>query len=529
MDDDDDVETAAEVGFVPGGRAGANVIDQASAVSIERWRHLGRAKAAETGREVIADHGTDLLDVTLALDPGRLARYGPMRVEGSRRVDPAFIAFMTDLPRGDIYDPDDIDAGQERLARLGVFRSIRIEEAEAIAPDGSLPITVRVEDRRPRTIGAGATLSTIEGLGLQAFWTHRNLFGRAEQLRFEASIEGLGVTTDPVEYDYNLGVTFTKPGVYTPDTSFVTSLVARQLDLDDLPRDLAHRPGRASRSSSAASSPAISSPQVSRSRFEDDFGTRNFLTFGVVGSAQYDRRDDTLDPTRGYYLAAELYPFYEAEFGNVAARGTLEGRIYRPLRRRGPLRARRPRQGRQLRRRQHRREPAGPAVLRRRRRLGARLRLPLDRGRDGRATDGDTVVVGGRGLFETSGEFRARFGERFGGVAFVDAGHRERRIRACRATTSCAPAPGSACATSPASGRCAWTWRPRSTGGRTIPPSRSTSGSGRRFETDRGSLRPPSARGDRRARADDRRPRRQRLHRPLPGGAHLRPRPPDPR
>ena len=66
-----------------------------------------------------------------------------MRVEGSRRIDPGFIAFMTDLPEGQPYDPDDIDAGQARLARLGVFRSIRIEEAEEIAPDGSLPITVR--------------------------------------------------------------------------------------------------------------------------------------------------------------------------------------------------------------------------------------------------------------------------------------------------------------------------------------------------------------------------------------------------
>ena len=36
--------------------------------------------------------------------------------------------------------------------------------------------------------------------------------------------------------------------------------------------------------------------------------------------------------------------------------------------------------------------------------------------------DGEEIVVGGRGLFETSTELRWRFTERWGGVGFVDTG-----------------------------------------------------------------------------------------------------------
>jgi translocation and assembly module TamA len=417
-----DEDTLESVGFVVGEPALATAIGQASALSIERWRELGHAKARETERAAVADHATSLLAAAVTLDPGREARYGPTRVAGSQRVDPGFIAFMADLPEGQRYDPEDIEAGQDRLARLGVFRSIRFEEADEIAPDGSLPITVRVEDRRPRTIGVGATLSTLDGLGLQAFWTHRNLFRRAEQLRVEASVEGLGATSNFDEFNYNLGITFTKPGVYTPDTNFVASLVARQLDLDTY------------RERSVTATAGVSQlfgkyltgdlfAQVSKARYTDDFfGDRDFLTVGLVGDATYDRRDDPLDATRGYYLAATLQPFHEFEFGNTAVQGTLEGRIYRSV---GA-------------------EP-GRFVLAARAEVGSYAGATVAEsppnllffaggggsvrgyayrsiGVEVTEPDGDSGIVGGRGLFETSGELRARFGERFGGVAFVDAG-----------------------------------------------------------------------------------------------------------
>ncbi len=420
-DPDPRADTPASIGFETGKPALSGIINRASALSVERWRRLSYAKAAEADRQVIADHPSDRLDVTLALDPGRAAHYGPTKVIGSQRVDPEFIAFMADLPEGEPFDPDDIDAGQARLNRLGVFNSIRFEEAGEILPDGSLPMTVRVQDRKPRTIGFGGTLSTIDGVGVSAYWQHRNLFGRGERLRFDAGVDGLGGSLNPNDYDYNLGVTFTKPGVYTPDTDFISSLIGQRVDYDTY------------REKSVTASVGVTQlfgdhltgelyANASRARYDDDFGVRHFSIFGVLGRGQYDRRDVPLDATRGYYIAAELNPFYEAEYGNFAIRGTLEGRAYKGF------------------------GEDDKFVLAGRALVGSYTgtdiaESPPDllffaggggsiRGYAYRSIGVETLavpgedpfVVGGKGLLEVSGEFRYRINPSWGAVAFVDSG-----------------------------------------------------------------------------------------------------------
>lgn len=410
----------AERGFAPGEQARAPVIGQASALSVERWRDLSYAKAREADREIIADHKTDRLDVVLTFDPGRRARFGPTEVRGESRVDPDFVRYMADFEEGKNFSAADVRAAEDRLAALGVFRMVRVEEAPEILPDGSLPMSVEVQDARRRTIGFGATYSTFDGFGLEAYWMHRNLFGRAERLRFDASVQGLGEAKDPLDLDYSAGVTYTRPGSFDPDTNLVVGLLAQQRDYDTYRETSASaRAGLVRSFGRRLTGETFAS--VSRARFEDDFGTRDFLTFAVSGKGTYDRRDDALDPTRGYMIAAELQPFYEQQYRNAGLRGTLEGRGYLGF-------------GSESR-----------FVLAARGKLGTYLGPSIDEsppdqlffaggggsirgysyrsiGIDYTEPDGDTVVGGGRGLVEGSVEFRARFGERFGGVAFADAG-----------------------------------------------------------------------------------------------------------
>ena len=425
VDEHEDTPTPASLGFAPGEPALSGVINQVSALAIERWRQDAHAKAREADREVIADHPARQLDVALTFDPGRAAHYGPTRVVGTRRMDPAFVAFMADLPEGKRFDPDDVQAAIDRLNRLGVFRSLRVEEADAIGPDGSLPMTVFVEDRRPRTIGFGGTLSTIDGIGVSAYWMHRNLFRHAERLRFEAGIDGLGSSLNPEDYDYNLGVNFTRPGVWTPDTSFVTGLVAQRANFDTYRvRSITGTAGISQLFGARLTGELFA--QISRARYDDDFGIRHFTTFGLVGRGAYDDRNDPLDATRGYYVAVEAQPFYEAEYGNTALRGTLEGRAY------------------------HGFGAEDRVVLAGRAKIGTYLgpdaaESPPDllffaggggsvRGYEYRSIGvgtmvtsngetSDTFIVGGSGLVETSVELRYHFAEKYGAVGFVDTGY----------------------------------------------------------------------------------------------------------
>jgi translocation and assembly module TamA len=420
-DPEDDPDGRPEdVGFAPGETARAGAVTAASALAIQRWRERSHAKAQETGREVVADHDTRRLDVLITLDPGPPVRYGPVRVSGSQRVDPAFIAFMADLPEGERFDPADIEEANQRLGDLGVFRLLRIEEGE-LTPDGSMPVDILVEDRLRRAYGIGGTISTLDGLGIEAYWLHRNLFGRAERLRVDASIQGIGTSEFPDELTYRLGGTITRPGVITPNTSAFASLLALQNDFDTYrERSITGRIGFNQRIGQKWSGDLFL--EVARSRFtEDVFGVRDFLTFGPVVRAQYERRDSTLDPTEGYFFAADLRPYYEFDYGNAAVRGTVEGRTYLHFgEERQVVLAGRAKLG----------SFAGPSTAESPPNQlffaggGGSVRgyAVNSIGVDVTTGEGDTGVVGGRSLFEASGEFRYRVNDRWGAVGFVDGG-----------------------------------------------------------------------------------------------------------
>jgi translocation and assembly module TamA len=413
--------TPETLGFAVGEPARAAAIGAASERAIERWRELSHAKAAETDRSAVADHATGLLEARVVLDPDRPARYGPTAVEGARRTDPGFIAYMTDLDEGARFHPDDIAEAQARLVRLGVFRLVQVVEGEEIGPDGELPMTVRVEERPPRSFGVGATLGTLDGLGLEGFWLHRNLFRRAEQLRFDVNVARIGAETAPEDLSYQVGLSFRRPGVINPDTSFVASLIGRQQDLDAYrERALTFRFGLTRDFGPRLTGEALF--EIERSRVRDAFGVRNFLTMGPVARAQYDRRDEALDATSGYFLLGQIGPFYELEFGNVATRGTLEGRAYQSL------------------------DGDGRFVVAGRARAGTYVGPTAAESPPGQLffaggggsvrgygfrsigvetveVEGERRVIGGRSLLEASAEIRARFGGRFGAVGFLDAGY----------------------------------------------------------------------------------------------------------
>jgi translocation and assembly module TamA len=412
----DAVEDPAEEGFRVGEPARSGTIIRAGQLAEEAWQHQGYAKAEVIERRVTAAHDTNTIDAELLVEPGRHAVYGPVAVSGTERMDPAFVAWQTGIVAGREYDPDDMEAARENLARLDVFRSARIREADEITPEGTLPIEVIVQERPLRRIGAGGSYSTVDGLGLEAFWLHRNLFGRAERLRIEGKVAGIGETFDPKELTYRVGAIFTKPGIYTPRSDFVASLYGEREVLDVYTRTgVTAEMGVTHRFSKELTVRLLAN--AGYAEFEDDFGTRDFVTVGFLGGVAYDTRDNAADATEGFYAELNLEPFYEFNYGNAAARITAEGRAYYSI------------------------DDESRFVLAGRLRLGALVNPPIEetppdrlflaggggsvRGYAHRSIGVETPAgtAGGRSLIEGSAELRVRVTPTIGVVGFVDAGY----------------------------------------------------------------------------------------------------------
>ncbi|NNU79073.1 outer membrane protein assembly factor [Halovulum dunhuangense] len=400
--------------FRPGLPARAGIVNAAGDQEVKEWRRVGRPKARVAEREVIADHGTGRLDVTIRMDPGPEARFGPVTVTGTGGVNADFVRYMADIPEGARYDPERIAAAAERLNDLRVFRAVRVVEGEQVLADGTLPLDIETLRRPPRRFGVGATFSSIEGLGLEGFWLHRNLLGSAERLRFDASISGIGAEDDPEDYDYRIGLSFEKPGFLDQENTLIANGEIVQ-EVFDTYRE---RAVRTSLGLSRRFNPDLEGSvalAVGLSEVEDDLGTREFLLISLPVGATLDKRNNEFDATEGYYLTGELRPFVETEFSSTGLRAELEGRTYLSFAEGRTVVALRGKYG---------------ALL-----DGALTDIPPDlsffaggggsiRGYAFRSIGLETALgtVGGRSLVEGSVELRQRIGESFGVTAFVDAG-----------------------------------------------------------------------------------------------------------
>jgi translocation and assembly module TamA len=413
----DKVPLPQDQGFAPGQLARSGTILKAGALATEAWRQQGYPKAEVATQRVVAAHRTSTVDATIEMEPGRKAYYGPVTVKGTDRMDPAFVAWMAGLPQGQEYDPDDVDRANKRLMRLGVFRSSRFEEADVIDPDGLMPMSLIVQERPLHRFGVGADYSTLDGAGFQTYWLHRNLFGHAESLKLEAKVAGFGNTINPADLTYRAGATFTRPGVFTPDTDFVASVIGDREVLDIYTRTSVTGLigfNRIFTDELSGKLFLIGGP----SRFDDDFGTRNFLDVGVLGGLTYDTRDNKTDPTGGYYLDGTVQPYYEFNYGNPAVRMVAEGRAYYGFGAdRRIVLAGRLKLG----------SIVGPSIAETAPDKlflaggGGSVRGYAYRNIGVRGPGG--IVTGGRSLVEASAELRAHITDSIGVVGFVDAGY----------------------------------------------------------------------------------------------------------
>jgi translocation and assembly module TamA len=318
-------------GFAPGARAGTAIMREAAQGGVTSWREAGHAKAEVTRQDIVADHRANTVAARFAITPGPGLTFGRARISpdsADSKVRPERIRAIAGLPEGEVFHPEEITRAERRLRRTGAFRSAVVTEDEAIGPGNTLGTEIAVEDAKQRRFGLGAEISTVEGLRLTGFWLHRNAFGGAERLRFDAEIAGIGGQTGGV--DYMLGVSLTRPAFRHPDAQLTFAARLERLDepthLTDL-FDVSVGVERILNDRLTLRSEV--GLRVAKSR--DTFGTRDFRHLLFSAGATWDTRDVSADARSGTYADVELMPFLG--FGGSASglRATADLRGYRSI------------------------------------------------------------------------------------------------------------------------------------------------------------------------------------------------------
>lgn len=399
--------------FRSGAVAGTAQIQEAARAAVQAWKQASHAKARISAQDIRVRHGVDQLDVLLQVAPGPALRFGAVRVDGDSAVRAERIRGIAGLPQGQPYRPDAVALSRRRLLDSGAFGAVQIAEAETPNPDGTLDLRITTQDAPSRRIGFGAELSSNDGLGVQGFWMHRNAFGGAERLRFDAEIAGIGATATP---DLHLGASLSIPGFRRADDTLDLSFKLARLDEPTFRTNLLELGAlRSRRVNDALQIGAGAGFRISD--ITDAFGSRKFNHAYLMLDAERDGRDDPLNPTRGSYVALVLRPFVglQKQAGN-GAQITADLRGYRAIGARTVVAGRvqiGSLQGADL----AQTPPdwlftsGGSATVRGQAYQSLGVTRPLGR------------KIGGRGFLGLSGEVRQELGPKISAVGFFDRGY----------------------------------------------------------------------------------------------------------
>ncbi|MEO9649905.1 MAG: autotransporter assembly complex family protein [Roseobacter sp.] len=404
-------------GFAQGEIARVSLLQSTTRAAISGWRDAGHAKAALADQKIIARHDTSEVDVTLEVDPGPRLRFGALEVNANSAVRTERIMEIAGLPEGDVFSPSELEDAASRLRRTGAFRSVAIVEKEVAADGETLPVSVRVADNKPRRFGFGGELATIEGLTLAGFWLHRNVFGGAESLRFDAEIGGIGGDTGGI--DYLLGTRYERPATFNKDTNL---FVLGEIEQEDEPNFFSRTV-----SIGAGIERIVSDQQrysigggFRRAITEDAFGNSDYTLFLVPTRSTYDYRDNDLNAKRGFFAEVEISPFVAIAGTDNGLLSELDLRTYKTF------------------------GASSPTTLALRAQIGSVLGPSLEdapadflfysggggtvRGQDYQSLGvqvgpDEDDIVGGRSFLGLSAELRIRTSGSLGYVGFIDAGY----------------------------------------------------------------------------------------------------------
>nr|WP_253949337.1 BamA/TamA family outer membrane protein [Mangrovicoccus sp. HB161399] len=408
-------------GFEPGKPAKSALIGSAANAAVTEWRDAGHAKAEVGDEEVIARHPDAELDVDIEIKPGPQLRFGTVTIEGQSKVKQKRLREILGLPEGEIFSPQELNDAANRLRRTGAFRTVSLLEADQPNPDGTLDYTLTVIDMPLHRFGVAAEYSTIDGALLSGFWLHRNLFGGAEQLRFDAEIKNIGGDTVGIGnagsgIDYDFGMRLSRPAFLGPDN---VAFAFANITLNDEP-DYKEKIAILGIGVTRYFSDDLLGEVAGGYRYsyvDDAFGEREFNHVAFPSRLEWDRRDDEGDPLNGFYLNYKATPMYGVNGSENLLHLDLDNRAYVSF------------------------GADSPVTLAGRMQLGSVMGASLEgtppeylffsgggdtvRGQGyealgGSTYDGDTV--GGRSFLGLSGEVRTRLTDSLGLVGFMDYG-----------------------------------------------------------------------------------------------------------
>ncbi len=262
-------------------------------------------------RRVVIDTDKKTMDVHFNVSTGPWVQLGKLMLKGNKKVDSDFILKRVNWKEGDRYSPDIISDFKSSLTSLKVFSSIKVSIPYNLPKNAgktiTVPVRLKVKERKRKFVGVGANFSNINGGQAQVFWGHRNIFGEAERLKVTADVSRLGIN-EFSEINKNLEFDFLKPHFMRSQQDLLANSIVTVEKFDAFEREAISGSAGIKRQITPALS-VTGSLAGEISKIEDSDGKEEFGLLSVPIILAYDTRKDLLNPRKGVRHEIQLDPY----------------------------------------------------------------------------------------------------------------------------------------------------------------------------------------------------------------------------
>ena len=308
-----------------------SAVRQDVAALTSRYWNTGWREAAVRDRWTLSPDKTKV-DVVYTVDEGMRSFFGKTILRGNAVTDSDRILRQVAWKEGEPYSEEKIVDTQKNLARAGVFRSIEVRP-QPVNPDNqehNVAINLTEARRISLLYGVGYQYANGASPSSDPFLTlglsYRNLFGRMQSASFEAQYA-------PVSQRGYIVANFVEPYLFNFDVPLTFAAFASREPIQNINIE---RFGVFLESARQFGSLRIglrysyqqiapSNPQDLSTIVLEKFPRSAFpIKQSAIGpSFLYDRRDDVLNPQKGYYVTLAgnyAFPFLNADahYGKVS-------------------------------------------------------------------------------------------------------------------------------------------------------------------------------------------------------------------
>jgi len=277
------------------------------------------------------DRETQIIDITFEIQEGPRVFVERIDIGGNVRTLDKVIRREFRLVEGDAFNAARLNRSKQRIRNLGFFSRVDVANEPGSSPDQTV-VKVDVAEQSTGELGLGVGFSTSEGALANVVLRERNLLGKGQDLRAT-------ITVSQIRQQFDVG--FTEPyflnrnlqgGIdlfhITNDSSDFSSFESTRTGFGlRLGYEINERWSQRLRYTLRQDVVENVEPTASLAIRQQE-GTN--LTSLVGQDLTYDRRDSTIDTTKGFF--ARLSADYAGVGGDIHyVRGRLSGGAYYPV------------------------------------------------------------------------------------------------------------------------------------------------------------------------------------------------------